>query len=31
MNGNILLISGKKIKRDSMSSVNESKIAYIIK
>ena len=30
MNWNILLTSGKEIKRDSMISVNENRVAYII-
>ncbi len=29
MNWNILLTSGKKIKRDSTISVNENRVAYI--
>ena len=31
VNWNILLTSGKKIKRDSIVSVNESRVAYLIK
>ena len=31
MNWNILLASGKKIKRDSISSVNESRLGFKIK
>ncbi len=30
MNWNILLASGKEIKRDSMISVNENRLVYII-
>ena len=31
MNWNILLASGKKIKRDSISSVNESRLGFKLK
>ena len=31
MNWNILLASGKKIKRDSISSVNESRLGFKVK
>ena len=30
MNWNILVASGKEIKRDSISSVNENRVAYIL-